>query len=44
MVIDLGISQVTLFLAARDQVLQLLGLLTAANCCSFFAQDETAST
>ena len=39
-VVDLRIGQVTLFLAAGNQFLQLLSLCAAADCCSFLRQDK----
>ena len=42
-IIDFGVGQEALFLAAGNQFFELLGLLAAAYCCAFFAQDETPS-
>ena len=42
-VVDLGIGQETLLLAARNQILELLRLLATAYGCTFLAQDETSS-
>ena len=39
-VVDLGIGQVALFLAAGNQIFELLSLLARGNyCCTFFSQD-----
>ncbi len=43
-VIDLGIGQVALLLAAGNQILKLLGLCAPTDHCSFLAQDGTTST
>ena len=40
-VIDLGVGQITLFLAAGDQFFQLLSLCARAYYCFFCCQDET---
>ncbi len=42
-IIDFGVGQEALFLAARNEFLQLLSLLAGAYCCTFLAQDETPS-
>jgi hypothetical protein len=42
-IIDFGVGQEALFLAARNEFLQLLSLLAGANCCTFLAQEETPS-
>jgi hypothetical protein len=42
-VIDFGVGQEALFLAARNEFFKLLSLLAAAYCCTFLAQDETPS-
>ena len=42
-IVDLCVGQKSLFLAAGNQVFELLRLFAAANCCTFFAQGQRTS-